>query len=411
MPSAIADVPRALFVAPESPYPTVGGGAMRSASLLEYLAPRYRLDCIVFRQPGHPDPRTAFPPGLASDILVLDLPYHARDGWRRVWRNTVRLARRVPPLLDRFAGFGDVVARYVDGRHYDLACIEHFWCAPYIDQIGPRASRTVLDLHNVESCWHESAAAAAGRREEAVAHRVFRDASADLERRLLPRYSLVLATSAADAQRALTIAPCTVAVYPNAIPSRPAPVAAEEDVVAFSASFDYEPNRSGVRHFARSIWPTLRDRCPGLRWRLIGRNTDAVHRDIASDPRIECTGPIQDPVAELAKARVVVVPLLAGSGTRFKIIEAWAAARPVVSTTLGCEGLPAQDGGNILIEDDPHRFAEAVLSLLADRGARETLGAAGRATFDREFTWQAAWRILEEELAPRAVRQSVGTGT
>jgi len=92
---------------------------------------------------------------------------------------------------------------------------------------------------------------------------------------------------------------------------------------------------------------------------------------------------------------VCVVPLLSGSGTRFKILEAWAAARAVVSTTLGAEGLGARPGRHLLIADDPAKFAEAIDRLIADADLRENLGEAGRALYLDQYTWPAAWRKLE----------------
>ena len=109
---------------------------------------------------------------------------------------------------------------------------------------------------------------------------------------------------------------------------------------------EYHPNLTAVRFFRLEIWPRLRDRWPQLVWRLVGKNPKAVQRFTRGDPRIEVVGPVQDAVCELARSRVAVVPLLSGSGTRLKILEAWAAGLPVVSTTLGAEGLPVRDGEN-----------------------------------------------------------------
>ena len=86
---------------------------------------------------------------------------------------------------------------------------------------------------------------------------------------------------------------------------------------------------------------------------------------VSGDPRIELVGPVADAVPELARAKVAIVPLLAGSGTRVKIIEAWAAGVPVVSTPLGAEGLPARAGEHLLLADDAPGFRDAVSSLLA----------------------------------------------
>src|SRR5260370_33902707 len=95
---------------------------------------------------------------------------------------------------------------------------------------------------------------------------------------------------------------------------------------------EYHPNRSAVRFFRREVWPHLRDEWPGLTWRLIGKNPEAVRQFTFGDPRIDVQGQVDDAIKELARARVAVVPLLAGSGTRLKILEAWAAGLPVVST-------------------------------------------------------------------------------
>ncbi len=384
--------PRALFVTPEAPFPMMGGGALRSASLLMWLACRYTVDVIAFREPGAPDPSGAIPAGLVHDTLVIDLPANARHRPAKFARNAVRLARRVPPLVDRFSGFGDMVSRWLRGREYKIAVVEHFWCAPYLDQIEPLAARTVVDLHNIESVLH-ARCAAAERGPLAVAHRIFERACRSRELRWLPRFSLLLAVSEADAHTLRSIVPgCNITVYPNTLPETPVPRTSEEHVIVFSGNLEYHPNVSAVRFFRREIWPQLRERWPDLVWRLVGRNPDAVRKFTLGDPRIQISGAVEDAVAEIARAQVVVVPLLAGSGTRLKIIEAWAAARAVVSTTIGAEGLPARDGENIILADDSRQFVEAVSNLLSSADLRAKLGYAGRCLFEAELTWPAAWK-------------------
>lgn len=386
-----------MLLAPEVPYPLDGGGALRTASLLQYLAQRYAVDLIVFRQPGAPDPAAALPPGLIRRLTVLDLSVHQRHLAARAWRNASRLARQVPPLLDRFSGFERQVAEAVAGRRYEVGLIEHFWCAPYLEAIAASCRRTVLDLHNIESVLHARCArvegAAAG-----FAHRVFQQASLKLERNWLPRFSQVLAVSAADAETVRAIAPAArVGVYPNAIPSSPAPATPPHRplAVAFSGNMEYHPNLQAVRFFAGEVWPMLRSQWPELVWWLIGKNPEAIRSIAAGDPRIEVRGPVDDAVYELARAGIAVVPLLAGSGTRFKILEAWAAGLPVVSTTIGAEGLPAIDGENLLLADGAPSFAAAVSRLLACEELCRKLGTAGRSLLEKEFTWETAWRTLD----------------
>jgi polysaccharide biosynthesis protein PslH len=374
-----------------------GGGALRTASLLQYLARRYALDLIVFREPDAPDPAAALPPGLVQQLTVLELPPNRRHTAARIWRNAVRVARRVPPLVDRFAGFQNQVARAVAGRRYEIGLIEHFWCAPYLDSIGPACRRTVMDLHNVESVLHTRCAEAEGA--SGLAHRVFCRASLKLERRWLPRFSEVLATSDADAAVVKSIVPsANVRIYPNAIPFTPSsqPVTEKHrEALVFSGNMEYHPNLSAVRFFRKEVWPRLRAEWPGLVWRLVGKNATAIKPLVEGDPRIEVIGSVEDAVSELARGSIAVVPLLAGSGTRFKILEAWAAGLPVVSTTIGAEGLPVADEREILLADGGPAFARAVSRLLACTELRERLAVAGRSLLQNEFTWETVWRKLD----------------
>jgi polysaccharide biosynthesis protein PslH len=384
----------ALVISPEAPYPAAGGGAIRTASILEYLGPRYALDAIVFREPGAPDPRCAFPPGLARSVHVIDLPYHARTLAARAARNLVRLALGRPPLNDRFQGFADDVSRCLGGLRYDVALIEHFWCAPYLEQVAPHASRVILDLHNVESALYASLADSE-RWPRSFALRRFSGAARRSEERWIPGFAAVLDASEEDSARVRRIAPqASIRVYPNALPEAPQPRAIEEDAIVFSGNFGYAPNISGARFFRSQVWPRLRERWPELRWRLVGRNPEGIAKYVRGDARIEIAGPVEDAIAELARARVAVVPLRAGSGTRVKILEAWAAGRAVVSTTLGAAGLGALDGEHLLLRDTPDSFAEAVSTLLESQQERLRLGAAGRALWEREFTWSHAWEVL-----------------
>jgi glycosyltransferase involved in cell wall biosynthesis len=379
----------ALVLSPEAPYPLEGGGQLRTASLLEYLARRYDIDLITFREPAGRDPREALPSGLARETAVIDLPRHSKTPVARGLRNVSRLLRGVPPLLDRFSVANGSVSAFLRDRRYALAIVEHFWCAPYWEQLAPVSERTVLDLHNIESVLH-ARCAAADSGFAALAHGAFSKCYLRLEREWLPRYDLVLTTSETDASRVRSTC-ARAAVYPNGIPWRPLPREKREAAIAFSGNLEYHPNIAAARYFARDIWPTLRARCPDLEWRLIGRNPEILERMLGRDPRIRFTGRVDDAICELARVQVAVVPLLSGSGTRFKIVEAWAAGTPVVSTTTGAEGLPTS---SLLIADAPGDFVEAVCRLLRDPELAARMSKRGRATFDAEFTWDAAWAKL-----------------
>lgn len=382
------------MLAPEASYPMRGGGALRTASLLHYLAQAHDVDLIVFRQPGAADPSETMPTGLVRRLTVIDLPANRRGLAARALRNTARVARRVPPLVDRFAGFEAQIAHAIEGRRYAVGIIEHSWCAAYHDQFAPTCEKTILDLHNVESVLH-ARCAASDPPAAALAHRIFELASLEFERRWLPRFSQVLAASESDAAAARRVAPAAdVRVYPNAIPARPIPAELRRHAIVFSGNMEYHPNRAAVRFFRRQIWPQLRDSHPNLVWRLVGKNPESVRIFTEGDPRIELVGEVEDAVVELARTEVAIVPLLAGSGTRLKILEAWSADTPVVSTSIGAEGLPVCDGEHLLLADGAEAFAGAVTRLLACSQQRQRLASSGRLLLEKEFTWEKAWGRL-----------------
>lgn len=366
---SFANKGRALLLSPEAPVAGAGGGGMRSASLLAYLQAKYEVTVAGFA-----------------------VPHHSKSPVARIWRNGWRFLRGAPPLIDRFAGFEAQLDPVLNGRMYPVAVIEHFWCAPYAAALRPQCERLVLDLHNIESELARTHALAT-RGLASIAGRRFAAAYRALEREWIPKFDLVLAPSENDARR---IEHPRVCVYPNALPEIAQPDVVAQNCIAFSGNLEYHPNVEAVRWFHSRVWPLVRERCPGVEWRLIGRNENAVRKIVAGDDRIRLIGPVRDAVASIAEAKVCVVPLLSGSGTRFKILETWAAGRAVVSTTLGAEGLGARDGEHLLLADDPAAFAESILRLWRDDALRERLGRAGRALYLDRFTWTAAWKKLVE---------------
>ncbi|MEP6716988.1 MAG: glycosyltransferase family 4 protein, partial [Terriglobia bacterium] len=165
-----------------------------------------------------------------------------------------------------------------------------------------------------------------------------------------------------------------------------------------SANFEYHPNLDAVGFLVSEIWPAVKKAHPELRLRLVGRGDAFIRHLIPPGLDIELTGPVDDAFSEIAAARLVIAPLRAGSGTRIKILEAWAARRPVVATPLAAEGLSLEDGEQLILAEAPGAFAEAMNSLLSDPEARRRLGCSGRRLYEAKYTWQAAWRSLDSGL-------------
>jgi polysaccharide biosynthesis protein PslH len=361
--------PRALFLTPEAPALGQGGGALRSESLLQYL-----------RQP------------YAVDVVTFQLRHHSKNPVARLTRNASRLLRGIPPLFDRFSGYESQIAAAIPAPHYQLAVIEHFWCASYAPLLRPLCDRLVLDLHNIESELGRTHANALAGPQRWAANR-FAAMYLDLESQWLPKFDTLLVTSGADRAR---VVHRDLRVFPNAIPEHPVPQQTATNTIIFSGNLEYHPNVEAVRWFAQEVWPLIRQRLPQAEWRLVGRNPEAITAVVRDIPSVNVTGPVDDAIKALAQGKVCVVPLLSGSGTRFKILEAWAAQRAVVSTTIGAEGLGAQHCEHLLIADTAPAFADAVVSLWNDPDLRLRLASAGRALYLEKFTWPAAWRQLDE---------------
>ncbi|MBI3210089.1 MAG: glycosyltransferase [Candidatus Solibacter usitatus] len=385
---------RALFLSPEPPYPLTGGGQLRTAALLEYVARRFDTDLVLFHVDGASDPAEGLPPHLVKEVYKLRLPAHSKRPVARAVRNLGRLARRVPPLLDRFSGKTLPLDRWLQGRTYDLAIIEHFWAAPYADVLRKHASTLVLDLHNIESEWHERFAAHESFPASWV-HLEFANLYRAREQQWLPRFDCILTPSQREADRIRT-SNAAVHVYPNTIPHAVLPVIEKTQSLVFSGNWEYEPNRRGLRFFLHQVWPAVRAKHPDLRLRCLGKNPHAIAEMVGPDTSIEMTGPVGNAVEELARSTIAVVPLLSGSGTRVKVLEAWAAGLPIVSTRLGVEGLDAIKGTHCHIADSPGEFAFCILHLLNDDALRARLGRAGRVLYEEAYTWEAGWKKLEK---------------
>jgi len=170
--------------------------------------------------------------------------------------------------------------------------------------------------------------------------------------------------------------------------------------IQFQGGMDWLPNRDAVSFFVGKVHPILRQLSPQARFVVAGRNPSADFiKKFINIPGIEFTGNVPDMRAEIAKATVCVVPLRIGSGTRLKILESAAMAKPIVSTRIGAEGLDFVDGEEIVLADEPMPFARAVADLLADPSRRRALGLAARRRVEAQYSMASLRIALRETLA------------
>ncbi|MEP6692660.1 MAG: glycosyltransferase [Gemmatimonadaceae bacterium] len=158
--------------------------------------------------------------------------------------------------------------------------------------------------------------------------------------------------------------------------------------MVFTGAMDWLPNEDGIAWFAEAILPRVRAAIPDAALTIVGRRPSARVRALAAaDGSVTVTGGVPDVRPYLERAALFVVPLRIGGGTRLKIFEAMAMEKPIVSTTIGAEGLPVIDGEHLRIADDPDAFAGAVVELLRDAERARSLGDAAAALVRAEYGW------------------------
>jgi len=160
---------------------------------------------------------------------------------------------------------------------------------------------------------------------------------------------------------------------------------------------EYKPNVDAAFWLSREIFPAIVRRVPEARLLLVGHDTRHRLRPLADGRRIIATGSVADVAPLVGEAAVSVAPIRADSGTRIKILEALALGVPVVSTTLGAEGLDLVPGREIVLADAPEAFAESVVRLLTDRATRDAMGHAGRGAVARAYDWTGIEARLGDE--------------
>jgi glycosyltransferase involved in cell wall biosynthesis len=186
------------------------------------------------------------------------------------------------------------------------------------------------------------------------------------------------------------------------------PLPSDEPALAFVGGTAWYPNRDALDFFATEIKPQLDTLGSKPRVKWIGRSTDDERARYAA-AGIELTGYVNDIRDAVGSAACFIVPLRVGGGTRLKILDAWAMGKAVVSTSIGCSGLEARDGENIIIRDDPADFAKAIQSVLADAALRRRLSAAARQTAVSTYGWSVIGAHLKQEYF-KLIGARAGTG-
>ena len=395
-----------LFVTPYLPSPPRFGGQRRLAGLIGGLSRSHDVSVLSFV-----DPREDFAPSIratqtyCSRVVAipnerLSLPTPRK---RLLQGRSLVSKRSFADFVYHRAPMEEALRRLLAEDRYDVVQFEFTHMAANRPRNGAasRGARPVfvLDEHNIEydilRRTADGESALDRKLYNAIDWRKLRDEEQEAWRRL---DGCALTSDRDEDLLRRDVPTAKTAVVPNAVDVdffRPDVNSAEDpNLLVFFGALNYHPNVDGVSFFLREILPRVKSRRPGLKLQILGQNPprDIVAR--ATDG-VELTGLVEDVRPYIARAAVVVAPIRIGGGTRFKILEAMAMGKAVVSTTVGAEGIEVRDGVDILLADEAEAFAAQVDRLLTDAGLRRAMGAAARSLIEHRYSWAASVGRLE----------------
>ena len=387
-----------LFLEHLFPLPPDSGSKIKSCFTIRSLASRHEVRLLSYVRGD--DERRCIPEieGLCSKVDVVDLMRSkARGGFEAL--SSLALGRSFIVSRDfrpqMLRAFHDAVEQF----RPDVVHIDHLQMSPFADFDG--RYKTVLDQHNVESVIVR-------RIGETVPNPLMR-AYARIEYPRLRRYELntcrqcdlVLTVSGEDRDTLRKM-------DPNLKNVEPVPIGIDTEGIQiverngdrqnalFLGTMYWPPNVDSVTYFCREIMPLVKKQAPDFTFTIAGQRPTAEVSALAADPSVKVTGYVKDTNEPARDCGVFVVPLRSGSGVRVKILTAMAMGLPIVSTTVGAEGLELTNGEHILLADDPNDFAAAVVKVLGDPELARTLGRNARELVCSKYSWDVARKRLLE---------------
>ncbi len=383
--------PPLLFISPLMPAESGNGLAMRMGVFLQAYARRFSVTLAVAPVSGQQDggEPASFARRHAERVLALPLDRALHPLFQIIARHRDPVARRAAlrayprprplyydPILLREA----LTEQLGAAQDFALVHVGRLYMAPLAEAYLGK-TRTILDLDEDDSRTMRRIGAlraangdASGSEDEEADAGKYEKLIGDY----LPRFDLSLVASDAEKANLQSRHPgARIAAIENAVrpPAAPTAEPAPPSDLLMVGSLSYYPNVDGALFFCREIFPQL---APAT-LAIVGRRPAAAVIALGRQPGISIAADVADPAPYYRAARVAVVPIRAGGGSRIKILEAFAHGLPVVSTSLGAEGLAVRQGHHLLIADEPGDFAAAVKRLLADRDLAARLASAGRA--------------------------------
>ena len=407
---------RILFLTQVLSYPLVGGAKIRAYYVLRQLAQRHEVTLVSFRRADDRQEDAAHLEQFCAAVYTVPL---ARSAWQDARALLASLVSDQPLVIarDRIAVMEALLARLVQSAPFDAVHADQTAMGQYAlfaqaaqARHGP-PPRILLDQHNALYLLVARQA-----RYERGPHRRWlwrREARrlARYEAELLPRFDHILTVTAEDRQALLRLLPAgqaeqtvhKLSALPICVdpPSRPPlPRHDWEPRIIHLGTMFWPPNVEGVLWFAEEVLPLIVQQVPNACFTIAGKQPPESVQRLALDGaplagHIEVTGFLPNAEPLLATSRVFVVPVRAGGGMRVKIIDAWQWGLPLVSTTIGAEGIATRPGENILLADEAQAFADAVVRVLTDADLARRLRANGRAWVEEHYDWRKVYPQLD----------------
>jgi sugar transferase (PEP-CTERM/EpsH1 system associated) len=384
---------RILWLKTELLHPVDKGGKIRTYHMLRELKCEHHVTYLTLDD-GSAAPDAA---ELASEYChrLVRIPFSVREKLtpRFYAELALNIGSRLPYAIAKYrspAMRAAIESRARSGYHDVLVCD---FLAPSVNLRDGLPCAQVLFQHNVEAMiWRRHVEAQNNVLKRAYVQRQWQK-MLTYERDQCRRFDHVIAVSREDAdtiRRDYGVE--AVSDVPTGVDTeffRPrADYPAGTHELVFTGSMDWMPNQDAIAYFVAEILPRLRRSIPQVTLTVVGRNPPPALEKLArADASIKVTGYVEDVRPYMERAAGYVVPLRVGGGTRLKIFEAMAMERPVVSTSIGAEGLPVRDGVELLIGDSPDEFAEAVIRVLRDPVAARRLGRSGAELVRKKYAW------------------------
>lgn len=390
--------PRLLFVSHCLPYPPHSGVTKRTYNILKQLSKSFRISLIAFSRRNHQPDLASLQEAvdeLSRHTDFLPPPSRIPSEWSRitwVWAHMCTLLGSEAYTYHLYAsdGFSGSLRSALQAPQPDIIHLDSIDLYRWV-QLLPKVP-IVCTHHNIES---DLLRLRAQRLSSWPARRYLTMQAArveKVERSMSRRFSLNVTVSDVDAERLRSLSPgAETAVIPNGVDTSlivPRPdISARSGRLLFIGPTYSLPNADAVDFFLRHAWPRILGKRADVTFQIIGDCPLRLRKRYERFERVEVVGAVPDFRPYMAKASCCLVPMRIGGGTRLKILDAWAMGKPVVSTPIGCQGLDAIDGQNILIRDGGLAFADAVIEVVRDSRFADRLGKNGRRTVERKYDW------------------------